>query len=351
MLGERIANLRKAKGISQEGLADILLTSRQAISKWERGESDPDIGRLKDLAMYFNVSIDYLLGYDITSTSVTAFIEKMKQCQNNNEFNVTLDEIRVMVSKNQNNYKLIIAIIDYLSNSYGIKRDKEMIDSMIEYCQKAILLYQPGIDSENTLNDLHISIAECYSLLDQYERAKNYIKENHVCGLENVLAECECELGNYEEAEKITSSTYLKSLTSVISCDLIQIRLFLLTKRVKEALDLTNWSIDFINSIGKNPEIFLDLIFVLHFVKASCEKGLKLDYSDSFNYLMKNRDKIKGFNRDSDGLRFFKNQQITIITGGNNAKDFFLEEIKKVKKSGLDVKSALEIFNKVFNGD
>ena len=58
MLGERIADLRKSKGISQEELGDILSTSRQAISKWERGEADPDISRLKDLAVYFNVSID-----------------------------------------------------------------------------------------------------------------------------------------------------------------------------------------------------------------------------------------------------------------------------------------------------
>ena len=70
MLGERIANLRKDRGISQEELADVLLTSRQAISKWERGESDPDINRLKDLAIYFNVSIDYLLGYDVESPRV-----------------------------------------------------------------------------------------------------------------------------------------------------------------------------------------------------------------------------------------------------------------------------------------
>ena len=76
MLGERIANLRKSKGISQDELGEILSTSRQAISKWERGESDPDIGRLKDLAVYFNVSIDYLLGYDVESTSANKFIER-----------------------------------------------------------------------------------------------------------------------------------------------------------------------------------------------------------------------------------------------------------------------------------
>ena len=80
MLEKRIAELRKNKQISQEQLADILNTSRQAVSKWERGESLPDIDKLKDLATYFDVSIDYLLGYDIKSISVNKFIERIDKC-------------------------------------------------------------------------------------------------------------------------------------------------------------------------------------------------------------------------------------------------------------------------------
>ena len=143
MLGERIANLRKTRGVSQEELADILLTSRQAISKWERGESDPDINRLKDLAVYFNVSIDYLLGYDIASISVTSFIEKMKNCIKDNTFDVSLDDIRLMVSRNQNNFHLIAKILNYLSDYYGIHRTKEVVELLIEYSQKKSAVKNP----------------------------------------------------------------------------------------------------------------------------------------------------------------------------------------------------------------
>ena len=57
----RIAEIRKNNNKSQEELAEILNTSRQAISKWERGETYPDIDRLKMLASYFNVSIDFCI--------------------------------------------------------------------------------------------------------------------------------------------------------------------------------------------------------------------------------------------------------------------------------------------------
>ena len=97
MLGEKIANLRKEKKVSQEELADVLCTSRQAVSKWERGESDPDIGRLKDLAIYFGVSIDYLLGYDLESMSVNGFIERIKKNIEDRKYDIGVDEIRLIV--------------------------------------------------------------------------------------------------------------------------------------------------------------------------------------------------------------------------------------------------------------
>ncbi|MDE5977852.1 MAG: helix-turn-helix domain-containing protein, partial [Turicibacter sp.] len=61
MLGEKLRNLRKAKGLSQEQLACELQVSRQAISKWELGESIPDTDNLVALSNYYRVSTDYLL--------------------------------------------------------------------------------------------------------------------------------------------------------------------------------------------------------------------------------------------------------------------------------------------------
>ena len=61
LFGEKLKKLRKARGLSQEQLADELQVSRQAISKWELGESTPDTDNLVALSDYFGVSIDYLL--------------------------------------------------------------------------------------------------------------------------------------------------------------------------------------------------------------------------------------------------------------------------------------------------
>jgi len=58
---EKIVELRKQKGLSQEELAEQLGVSRQAVSRWELGQTLPDIPNLLQLCELFGVSVDYLV--------------------------------------------------------------------------------------------------------------------------------------------------------------------------------------------------------------------------------------------------------------------------------------------------
>ena len=60
-IANRLVERRKAAGLSQEELAEKLGVSRQAVSKWERGEASPDTDNLIALARLYNISIDELL--------------------------------------------------------------------------------------------------------------------------------------------------------------------------------------------------------------------------------------------------------------------------------------------------
>ena len=61
---EKLHELRKSKGMTQEELADALYVSRTAVSKWESGRGYPNIESLKEISKYFSVSIDELLSGD-----------------------------------------------------------------------------------------------------------------------------------------------------------------------------------------------------------------------------------------------------------------------------------------------
>lgn len=60
-LNEKLQELRKSKGMTQEELAEVLYVSRTAISKWESGRGTPSIESLKQISAFFSVSIDDLL--------------------------------------------------------------------------------------------------------------------------------------------------------------------------------------------------------------------------------------------------------------------------------------------------
>lgn len=62
MVGERIKSLRTEKNLSQESLAQGIKSNQKQISKWERGQIEPNIDALTRLADYFEVSVDYLIG-------------------------------------------------------------------------------------------------------------------------------------------------------------------------------------------------------------------------------------------------------------------------------------------------
>ena len=64
-IGNKIMELRKKNGLSQEELAEKIGVARQTISKWELGETTPDLKQSKELSRIFKVSLDELVSNDI----------------------------------------------------------------------------------------------------------------------------------------------------------------------------------------------------------------------------------------------------------------------------------------------
>lgn len=95
VIGEFIASLRKAKGMTQQNLADELHVSNRTVSKWERGEGIPEISTLIVLAEIFNISVEELIaGRRLESHQTT---ESKKQ-------------IKYLINKKIKNYGNLILI-------------------------------------------------------------------------------------------------------------------------------------------------------------------------------------------------------------------------------------------------
>lgn len=92
-LSKKIYELRKASGMSQEQLAEKINVSRQSISKWESGESSPEIERLIELSNVFDVSTDYLLKSSEVD-ELTIRTERLEKGQNDLKSKVQQEHLK-----------------------------------------------------------------------------------------------------------------------------------------------------------------------------------------------------------------------------------------------------------------
>lgn len=335
MLNIKIAELRKQKNISQEELADVLNTSRQAISKWERGESYPDIDRLKDLARIFDVSIDYLLGYDMESVSVNSFLDKIKDLKENKQYEVTLDEIKTIVSKNNNNCELLIGVVDYLLSLWQSRHNDEVLDLVVDYCKRLLVVFRENNSKGITVNDVHKVILYCYIFNEEYEKAKEYIKNNKIYDIGMMEADLELGLDNNDKVMEILSDNFIKSVSLILEGNIIQSRLLVRINKIEEAYDSIKWGIDFIRSIRTREDAFLEILFLLYCFKASCEKYLKIDYSNSIAFLKEHKDQSLSSEEKSELLRFYNDKKVTYFIASKNIIEAIKEEIKLLKNSSI----------------
>ena len=79
ILAEKIYTARKALSITQETLAEKLGITPQSVSRWENGQSRPDVDMLPKLAAFFGMTIDALFGYQAESFKINQYEEKFKK--------------------------------------------------------------------------------------------------------------------------------------------------------------------------------------------------------------------------------------------------------------------------------
>ncbi|MDY6142537.1 MAG: helix-turn-helix transcriptional regulator [Bacilli bacterium] len=100
ILADKIINLRKKSGMSQEELAGKLNVSRQSISKWESAQSIPDLDKIIQLSIIFGVSTDFLLKDEIEMED--AYVEIDVDQENDNK-RVTLEMANDFINKRYKN--------------------------------------------------------------------------------------------------------------------------------------------------------------------------------------------------------------------------------------------------------
>ena len=151
LIGENIKRLRKQKHVTQEVLAEIFNVTPAAVSKWETGETYPDITLLFPLSHYFGVTIDELMGYDylIIENEMKTAIEEINNAwlvENNWEKAKSL-AVTARI-KYPNDYEIMIKYLFFITGGQADNDPKVLINNQVDIVRVCDLILN-GCSVEN----------------------------------------------------------------------------------------------------------------------------------------------------------------------------------------------------------
>lgn len=147
VLGER----RREKGVTQEEVAAFVGVSKASVSKWENGQSYPDITVLPVLASFFHITIDELLGYrpQLTEKEIWESYRYFTRCFGEEPFCDVMEKVRALIRKYDACYPLFLAMAQLLFNHWNLAASIEEGFLVLKEAQELCVRVQR--ESEDTL--------------------------------------------------------------------------------------------------------------------------------------------------------------------------------------------------------
>lgn len=127
---EKIMNLRKEKGWSQEEFAQKINVTRQTVSKWELDQTVPDMNKLIEISKLFEISLDELVNNIETSNSATTYTESATE-KNNKKIAVKILIIGIIIS-------CIIFSIGWIKQKQAIKENEQSYNNAYNSSQAKV---------------------------------------------------------------------------------------------------------------------------------------------------------------------------------------------------------------------
>lgn len=147
-----IVQKRKEKGITQEKLAEYIGVSKASVSKWESGQSYPDILLLPELATFFNVSVDELLGYSpqLTNEDIKKMYNKLSHEFAVKPFDEVMEQCNKIIKEYYSCFPFLLSMIQLLLNHSTLAKTE---DTKKEILQQCILLSQRVKEESESISE------------------------------------------------------------------------------------------------------------------------------------------------------------------------------------------------------
>lgn len=255
MLAENIRSYRKQRKMTQEHLADALGVTVGAVYKWESGQSVPELRLLVEIADFFNVSVDVLLGYEMKDNRLKAILERLTGCINN-EDPEGLPEAEKALARFPHSFDVVYLAALLFMIIGGKNRDGKMLARSSELLDESLVLLPQCTDRNMSEISIYHIKANVLILMGRAEEAaellKNYNREGIFSDLIGMTLSLMCV--KPEEAQPFLSHALLDSLSRMVQTVIGKAYAYSLGGDQDSAESLLKWGTGMLNGL-KQPEM------------------------------------------------------------------------------------------------
>lgn len=310
-IGKNIKHLRKERSMTQEQLSEALGVTVGAVYKWENSLSMPEINMLVELADFFEVSVDYLLGYTMEKGGPDAALKRIENYLSVRKLEDAMREGEKALQKYPNNFDVVCSAAQAY---FLMARDSEKAAlRCIELVERACMLFDQNTDESITLNYLHSCIATCYIGLKQYDKCIEMLKKLNADGSQNdmiglVLAEF---CNKPEEALMYLSAGIYGNIVPLIRSVIGFSKAYTLLGELDKAQEIVNWGLNILmglrDSAVNSYMDKLEVVLITILGDVHCRMG---DSAAAYTHLRNARNKACKFDdapdyRTAAGLKFY----------------------------------------------
>ena len=224
-LHENIRALRKGMGYTQEQLADALGVTIGAVSKWEKGAACPELVKLTELAAFFEVSTDALLGVEAITRNSAKLRDRIFNLVAERNFEEALSEADMAIVKYPNDFDVVMAVAEAYK-CYGMvehenRKGRHSLNRAIELYERALDLNRNEYETQTSNNYIFREKSSCYAFLKQEEKCIEELIKHNVDKVNSTQIGMIMALrmeGKAKEAEKYLSEGLLLALGDMINC-------------------------------------------------------------------------------------------------------------------------------------
>lgn len=220
---DNIAGLRREKRITQEQLADFLGVTKASVSKWETGQSMPDVVLLPQIASFFDVTIDELLGYEpqLGREQIQKLYLDLSSAFAAEPFEKVMEKSRSLVKQYYSCYPFLYNIAGLWMNHYMLAEQEEQGRKILEEAAGLCEHIMKNSKDIGLCSDAMIQNAVIQLMMGKPREVVEILEEiNNPCRLslqsEGILIQAYQLLGDKEKANSFTQIAMYRHLMSLI---------------------------------------------------------------------------------------------------------------------------------------